>query len=114
MYDVKPILRLGGGSISEALLFAAERSVHIASSVELIDKGDFNKCATLCDVTFSADSHLREIDGFCQCNSLCRIDIPSSVEIIHQAGFHECAALNEIIFSVDSYLRQIQGFCQCN
>jgi hypothetical protein len=113
MCDVKSILRLGGGSISDGLLFTTQRHVRIPSSVELINKGDFHKCATLCDVTFSADSCLREIAGFYKCNSLCRIEIPSSVEIINYYGFQECVTLNEIIFSVDSRLREIHGFQQC-
>jgi hypothetical protein len=57
MCDVKSILRLGGGSKSKGFLFTAERSVHISESVELIHTQDFKKCTTLCEVTFSSDSH---------------------------------------------------------
>jgi hypothetical protein len=56
---------------------------------------------------------LREISGFCECTSLCRIEIPSSVEKIGFNGFRECTSLNEIVFSSDSHLREISGFCEC-
>jgi hypothetical protein len=56
---------------------------------------------------------LREIDGFCECTSLCRIEIPSSVEEITLNGFFGCTSLNEIVFSSDSDLRTIEGFRRC-
>jgi hypothetical protein len=108
--EVKEILRKGGGSVSEGLLFTAKARVQIAGSVNRIRPNDFRSCISLCEVTFSADSQVREIAGFSQCRSLCRIEIPSSIEIITNTGFSDCESLNEIIFSVDSHLRVIGGF----
>jgi hypothetical protein len=56
---------------------------------------------------------MKEIDGFCGCTSLCRIQILSSVEMIGRTGFHGCTSLNEIIFSSDSQMKEIDGFCGC-
>jgi hypothetical protein len=53
------------------------------------------------------------IDGFRQCTSLCRIEIPSLVEKIGKSGFSGCRSLNEIIFSSDSHLKEISGFVKC-
>jgi hypothetical protein len=56
---------------------------------------------------------LREIGGFGECTSLCRIEIPSSVETILENGFCGCTSLNEIVFSSDTHLREIAGFARC-
>jgi hypothetical protein len=56
---------------------------------------------------------LREVSGFCRCNSLCRIEIPSSVETIGDDGFYGCTSLKEVLFSSDSHFREIYGFCKC-
>jgi hypothetical protein len=88
--------------------------LHIAKSVKVIGWQDFNECVFLCDVTFSADSQVREIAGFCECQSLCRIEIPSSVEIVAESGFFECPSLNEILFSIDSHLCEIGPFRNCS
>jgi hypothetical protein len=56
---------------------------------------------------------LREIDGFGNCTSLSRIEIPSSVEQVKCNGFFGCTSLNEIIFSGESHLREIDGFGNC-
>jgi hypothetical protein len=65
------------------------------------------------EIIFSSDSHLREISGFGQCTSLCRLEIPSSVVTIGLNGFSGCTSLNDIVFSSDSHLRKIYGFQQC-
>jgi hypothetical protein len=64
-------------------------------------------------VIFSSDNQIRIIDGFQQCTSLCRIEIPASVEEIGQSGFRECLSLNSVLFPSDSHLRIIEGFQQC-
>jgi hypothetical protein len=73
----------------------------------------FVGCASLNDIVFSPDSHLRDLNGFCACTSLCRIEIPSSVEVIGMRGFLQSTSLSEIDFSSDSHLREIDGFRQC-
>jgi hypothetical protein len=40
----------------------------------------FIGCTSLTEIVFSSDSHLREIFGFEQSSSLCRIEIPLSVK----------------------------------
>jgi hypothetical protein len=67
----------------------------------------------LAEVAFASDSNLRKIDGFCDCTSLCRIDIPSSVEIIFCPGFSKCRSLADVVLASDSHLREIAGFCDC-
>jgi hypothetical protein len=56
---------------------------------------------------------VKRIDGFEECRSLCRIEIPSSLEIIGELGFCECTSLTEIIFSSDSQVKKIYGFRNC-
>jgi hypothetical protein len=58
----------------------------------------------------SSGADLREICGFQECTSLCRIELPSSVETIMVLSFRGCTSLNEVIFSSDSHLREIDGF----
>jgi hypothetical protein len=65
------------------------------------------------EIVFSPDSYLREIYGFGDCTSLCRVEIPSSVETIGPDGFGGCTSLNEIVFPSDSHLREINGFSEC-
>jgi hypothetical protein len=65
------------------------------------------------EIVFSSDSHLKNISGFGECTSLCRIEIPSSVEAIWDKGFSGCISLNEIVFSSDSRLRILCGFHEC-
>jgi hypothetical protein len=60
--------------------------------------------------SFSSDSQLREISGFRECTSLCRIELPSSIERIEYLGFIGCTSLKEIHFSSDSELKVINGF----
>jgi hypothetical protein len=71
----------------QAFLFQKQHSVHIPDFIKLIQKSDFKKCAILCEVSFSANSHLRAIHGFREWNALYRIEIPSSVEISHRSTF---------------------------
>jgi hypothetical protein len=47
---------------------------------------------------FWSEGGLRKIDEFCQCPSLCRIEISSSVEVIEPVGFEKCLSLTEVIF----------------
>jgi hypothetical protein len=96
--DGKALLRKGGGFVSEGLLFATQSRVHIARSFVFIGRNDFRKCISLCEVTFSKGSRLRDIPGFPISGSVCRIEIPSTAEII---------------FSVNSHLREIGGFIGC-
>jgi metal-sulfur cluster biosynthetic enzyme len=112
--DVRAILRKGGGSVSEGLLFPTQRRAHITESVGVIGVNDYRRCASLCEVTFSKDSRVKCIAGFSDCVSLCRIEIPPSLEVITKSGFSGCTSLNEILFSVDSHLREIQGFQKCS
>jgi hypothetical protein len=54
---------------------------------------------------FSSDSHLKEIDGFRECTSLCQIEIPSSVEVIGPCGFWDSLSLRVIIIRARCQLR---------
>jgi hypothetical protein len=61
---------------------------------------------SLNEVIFSIDGHLRDMFGFAECASLCRIEIPSSVEVIELSGFKSCTSLNEVtargLFVIDA------------
>jgi hypothetical protein len=93
--------------------------IEIPSSVEKIGNpavdvgGGFHGCISLNEVVFSSDSHLKGIDGFGKCTSLCRIEIPSSIDKICISGFLGCTSLNELIFLSDNHLKQIDGFYEC-
>jgi hypothetical protein len=58
---------------------------------------------------FSSDIHLREISGFGNCTSLCRIEIPSSVEVIRKYGFTSCQLLRVVIFQAGCRIRKNGG-----
>jgi hypothetical protein len=73
----------------------------------------FRGCTSLIEIPFLSNSHVATIDGFCECASLCRIEIPSSVEIIDVSGFHGWISLNEIMFSADSHVKKMDGFQGC-
>jgi hypothetical protein len=70
-------------------------------------------CISLSEVTFTPDADLDRIDGFRECVSLFRIDMPMSVEILGEASFCEWRALNEVTFAADARLREIHDFPQC-
>jgi hypothetical protein len=74
----------------------------------------FNRCPRLREVLFAPESVLYKIDGFAECPSLFRIEIPSSVEILGEDSFMKCTGLNEIIFATDSHLKIMSGFCGCS
>jgi hypothetical protein len=50
------------------------------------------------------------IEGFGECRSLRRLEIPASVEEIDSSAFMECSGLTEVIFATDSRLRKVNGF----
>jgi hypothetical protein len=52
---------------------------------------------------------LREIFGFRNCTSLCRIEIPSSVEVIGEYGFKSCQLLRVVIFPTGCRIRMHGG-----
>jgi hypothetical protein len=87
--------------------------IEIEASVDIIRAADFYSWKSLDRVMFSSSNHLKKIDVFRGCASLCRIEIPSSVEVIRWHGFLECTSLNEICFSSDSELREINGLQRC-
>jgi hypothetical protein len=111
------MLQLSGGSLWESNFSVRELKSNgcfeIDSSVEDIELKDFFQWGSLKAIIFRSDSHLRKIDGFAQCTSLCRIEIPLSVEMIEWNGFYKCTSLNEVIFSSESPLREIHGFQHC-
>jgi hypothetical protein len=112
MYKVRQILKLSGGGSGFSRMKSGD-CLKIDDSVEIISETDFQSCSSFKEVIFSSNSHLREIDGFFGCKSLCRIEIPSSVEVIGRFGFFGCRSLKEISFSSESHLREIRGFYGC-
>jgi hypothetical protein len=56
--------------------------VEIPASVEVIKTRAFSNCTALREVIFATASCLRVMNGFQQCRSLCRLDLPASVERI--------------------------------
>jgi hypothetical protein len=82
--------------------------IEIPSSVEIISWPGFCECASLRDIIFSFDSHLRELAEFQECTSLCRIEIPSSVEIIEQFALNRCPSLQQVTFATGSRIRIIK------
>jgi hypothetical protein len=113
----REILQLSGGSFwgkhFNVCDVKSNECFEIDSSVENIESRDFFQWKSLTGILFRSDSHLKKIDGFQRCASLCRIEIPSSVEVIEFYGFCECTSLNEVIFSSESHLREIHGFIDC-
>jgi hypothetical protein len=55
------------------------------------------------------DSHMRAIDGFNYCTSLCRIAIPSSLEEIWGDGFTNCPSLRLVIIRAGCRLKRNGG-----
>jgi hypothetical protein len=90
----REILKLSGGSLRESNFSVRDLKSNgcfeIDSSVEKFEMNDFFHWGSLKAAIFRSDSHLRKIDGFEQCPSLCRTEIPSSVEVIELHGFFEC------------------------
>jgi hypothetical protein len=115
--EIRQLLRLSGGSSFEGSSSApgstSKDGIRIDDSVSIIGPDDFMHRESLTEVIFSSSDHLREINGFCECRSLCRIEIPSSVEAIGTDGFYGCISLNEVVFSSDSHLIKIDGFRKC-
>jgi hypothetical protein len=64
-------------------------------------------------VIFAVGGCLRMIDGFGECLSLCRVEIPASVEKIESKAFAGCTSLTEVIFAAGSHLKTISGFGKC-
>jgi hypothetical protein len=123
------VLKRGGGSrggsrtglaisrdrrgMSDSTASWSDDRVIIASTVECITRDAFFGSTSLREILFASDCHLKQIDGFRECTSLCRIEIPSSVKIITQYGFYECPSLSEIHFTSNCHLRQFGGFQGC-
>jgi hypothetical protein len=76
----------------------------------VINSFGFFGCRSLKEISFSSESHLREIRGFHGCTSLCRIDIPSSVELISDGAFFGCISLRLVTIGGGCRLRQRGGF----
>jgi hypothetical protein len=124
MSALRLILRRAGGSHSAAQSYHSQeakdssqsrpiRRIMISSSLEMITRTHAYQCTSLTEVIFQRDCHLKVIDGFRECTSLCRIEIPSSVELIREDGFSGCDSLSEVIFAPDSHLKDIDGFSKC-
>jgi hypothetical protein len=64
-------------------------------------------------VTLVTDSHIREVDGFENCESIRRIDIPASAEIIGYMAFGKCRLVTEVIFIADSSISEKHGSQKC-
>jgi hypothetical protein len=115
--EIRRVLKLSGGSRTEDFSSFSKAKfsdfVTIDDSVEIIGALDFYGLQSLKEVRFSSGNHLRKIDGFIACRSLCRIEIPLSVEKIGSEGFCGCTSLNEIVFSSGTHLREIRGFSAC-
>jgi hypothetical protein len=115
--DFRGILQLSGGSRcacgSTFFRNVSATSIEICSCVSDIDGYPFRDITSLTQILFESQSHVKRINGFHRCTSLCRIDLPSSVESIGMDGFFACASLNEVVFLSDSYVRQIDGFQHC-
>jgi hypothetical protein len=116
--EIGELLKLSGGSrIEDCSDFSGRKLrnvIRIEDSVEIVGEEDFKGDESLKEVIFSSSNQLREICGFWNCTSLCRIEIPSSVEKIGVTGFFGCKSLKEIVFSSDSHLRRISGFWNCS
>jgi hypothetical protein len=111
-FDVfREVLRLSGGSSCEGIsTFYRQRSNHcieIDDSVRIIDVNTFRGGDSLTEIIFSSRNNLKEIHGFENCVSLCRIEIPSSVKLIGQGGFSGCTSFHEVIFSSVGHLREM-------
>jgi UDP-glucose 4-epimerase len=117
MYEIRHILELSGGSRIEGFSsFSGQKPaevIEIDDSVEIVREGDFHGYTSLNMIIFASSNVLREISGFRECASLCRIELPSSVEVIGEYGFDKCTSLTEVVFSSSSHLRQVSGFDGC-
>jgi hypothetical protein len=115
--EIRQLLRQSGGSGCENRFTffppVFPNCVEIGHCVERTGERELNGMEKLDRISFSSESHLKEIYGFGNCRSLSRIELPSSLEIIGEFGFYECTSLNEITFSQDSHLKTIQGIRNC-
>ena len=88
------------------------KSIHIPSSVQIIEESAFANCKNLQEVTFGENSKLSIIKGtgaFAGCVSLSSITIPASVDTIGPLAFGGCTGLSSLIFEDSSKLKYIGG-----
>lgn len=79
--------------------------VAVPSSVTNIGYRAFSQCKSLRSVTFSKDSHLKEIGIEAFSNTpLIKIKFPISLERIQSASFKPCSLLNKVVFPKGSSL----------
>jgi hypothetical protein len=86
-------------------------AVCIPALVTILDAECFHFCSVLRDVTFEADSQLREIGerAFAACLSMSSIRIPARVDLLKRGSFGHCPMLAEISIERGSELRSIDS-----
>ena len=91
------------------------KTIHIPSSVQIIEESAFANCKNLQIITFGESSKLSIIKGtsqsgaFAGCVSLSSITIPASVDTIGPLAFGGCTGLSYLIFEPNSNLKYIGG-----
>jgi hypothetical protein len=93
--------------------FATLERIEIPQNIEIIYTMDFFCCASLYEVVFGAESHLREIRGFQRCSRLSQIAIPSSVETIGTVAFKDCLGIRVVVFASENNIVKCDGFGGC-
>jgi hypothetical protein len=82
----RQLLQENGGSSSDdgctLIPSVSPRFIEIGRHLEIIPPRKFTGLKQLNRVSFASDSQVKQIDGFGNCTSVCRIEFPSSVEII--------------------------------
>jgi hypothetical protein len=75
---------------------------------------EYSRNPTIQRVIFEPGCQLRELDGFMDCPSLCRITVPASVKIIAFWALYNCTSLIEVTFLFNSQVKEILGFQECH
>lgn len=85
-------------------------SLSIPASVKIISFGSFLNCKKLKNVSFHANSQLKEIkmSAFQGCTCIKKVHFPKSLKIIRSNAFNECYSLQSVSFPVDSQLERIE------
>jgi hypothetical protein len=83
----------------------------INSNCQPIRGCEFQAQNSLREIVFSSPSQVEKINGFNECISLYRIEIPSSVLTL--GGLNSCPSLNDIIFASHSCIKEITGCDRC-
>jgi hypothetical protein len=76
----------------------------------VVETGDFSSCASLKEVSFEPESHMKVIHGLRKCGMLQKIEIAALVSRINFDDFRDCRSFKEIVSDAKVQLKVIHGF----